>query len=266
VETRDPAFGLPAKWLSPREKEKAESLGLTVVEAAVALGTHLSEIIKTHAAEILSRQDVHNIIDSLKKDHAAVIEEAIPQNVSLGTVHRVMQNLLREGIPIKDSLTIIETLADYSQHTKDIDVLTEYVRASLQRTISSICESSDGIIYAATVDPKIEQLIGDSIQVTRNGIAAVLDPNTAQRIIAAIESVTKAMIAKDHKPIIICSANVRLALRRLIEGSLPGVTVISYAELSTGSEVHSVGMVRFDDQDKEVFSANNSGSSGTSKA
>lgn len=266
METRDPAFGLPAKWLSSREKEKAESLGLTVVEAAVALGTHLAEIIKTHAAEILSRQDVHNMIDSLKKDHPAVIEEAIPQNVSLGTLHRVMQNLLKERIPIKDALTIIETLADYSQHTKDVDVLTEYVRASLQRTISSICESGDGVIYAATVDPKIEQVIADSIQVTRNGITAVLDPNLAQRIIAAVESVSKAMLAKDHKPIIVCSANVRLALRRLIEGSLPGVTVISYAELSTSSEVHSVGMVRLDDQDKEVLSSNNSRSAGIGKA
>lgn len=266
METRDPAFGLPAKWISSRETSKAEGIGLTVVEAAVALGTHLSEVIRSHAAEIISRQDVHNIIDSLKKDHPAVIEEAIPQNVSLGNVHRVMQNLLREGIPIKDALTIIETLNDYSQHTKDIDVLTEYVRASLQRTISSICEGSDGVIYAATVDPRIEQLIADSLQVTRNGITAVLDPNTAQRVIAAIESVSKAMIAKDHKPIIVCSANVRLALRRLIEGSLPNVMVISYAELSTSSEVHSVGMVRFDDQDKEVFSTNDSRSSGTGKA
>ncbi len=257
-ETRDPAFGLMAKWIHPREKEKVEGMGLTVVEAAVALGTHLSEVIKSHASEILSRQDVQNIIDSLKKDYPAVVDEAIPQAVSLGTIHRVMQNLLKEQVPIKDVLTIIETLADYAPHTKDIDVLSEYVRSSLQRTICNICEGTDGVIYAATVDPKIEQIIADSVQVTRSGIAAVLEPQVAQQIIKAVEKISTNMLASNHKPIIICSPNVRLALKRLIESSLPRVIVISFGEITTDCEVHSVGMVRFD-EDQEVLSSNYTG-------
>ncbi|HVP58628.1 MAG TPA: flagellar biosynthesis protein FlhA [bacterium] len=244
----DPAFGLPAKWVQAGEKDKAEGLGLTVVEAAVALGTHLSETIRTYAGDILSRQDVRNMLDELKKDSPAVVDEAIPNAVSLGTTHRVMQNLLREQIVIKDIATIIETLADYGSHTKDIDVLTEYVRSALQRTISSICEDRDGVIFATTLDPALEQSIAASVQVTKSGITAVVAPDLAQRIIKAVDAAGKNMAANNHKPIIICSPNVRLALKRLIEGSLPRVMVISYAEISADCEVHSVGMVKINDQ------------------
>jgi flagellar biosynthesis protein FlhA len=259
-ETRDPAFGLPAKWIHPQEKDKAEGLGLTVVEAAVALGTHLTETTKAYASEILSRQDVQNILDGLKKDHPAIVEEAVPKSVSLGVVHRVMQNLLKEHIPIKDIMTILETLSDYAEHTKDIDVLTEYVRTALQRTISNMCESSDGLIYAVTVDPRIEQMIADSIQMTRSGITSVLEPQVAQRLIRSIEKATKNMLANNHRPIIISSPNVRLALKRLIESSLPRVVVISFGEISTDCEVHSTGMVKFDDDDQEVLSGKHHGS------
>ncbi len=248
-DTRDPAFGLPAKWIPPVEKEKAEGMGLTVVEASVALGTHLSETIKSNAAEILSRQDVRNVLDELRKDYPAVIDDAIPQLVSLGTVHRVMQNLLKEHIPVKDVLTIVETLADYSQHTKDIDILTEYVRSALQRTICNLCESEDGRIYAATLDPRIEQIISDSIQMTKSGVTPAVQPDIAQKIISAIERMVKGMLANRHKPVIICSPNVRLALRRLIETSLPRVIIISFAEITPETEVQSVGMVRLNDQD-----------------
>jgi flagellar biosynthesis protein FlhA len=259
-ETRDPAFGLPAKWINAQEKDRAEGLGLTVVEAAVALGTHLSETIKAYASEILSRQDVSNILDELKRDHSAVVEEAVPQAVSLGTLHRVMQNLLREQIPVKDVLTVLETVSDYAQHTKDIDVLTEYVRAALQRTICNMCESDDGLIYAATVDPRIEQIVADSIQMTKSGITAVLEPKAAQALIRAVEEVSKKMLANNHRPTLITSPNVRLALKRLIEGSLPRVVVISFSEITTDCEVHSVGMVKLDDEDQEVYSSQHSGS------
>jgi flagellar biosynthesis protein FlhA len=259
-ETRDPAFGLPAKWINVQEKERAEGLGLTVVEAAVALGTHLSETIKGYASEILSRQDVSNILDELKRDHPAVVEEAVPQAVSLGTLHRVMQNLLREQIPVKDVLTVLETVSDYAQHTKDIDVLTEYVRAALQRTICNMCESDDGLIYAATVDPRIEQMVADSIQMTKSGVTAVLEPGAAQRLVKAVEEVSKRMHANNHRPILITSPNVRLALKRLIESSLPRVVVISFSEITTDCEVHSVGMVKLNDEDQEVYSSQHSGS------
>jgi flagellar biosynthesis protein FlhA len=259
-ETRDPAFGLPARWVNAQEKERAEGLGLTVVEAAVALGTHLSETIKGYASEILSRQDVSNILDELKRDHPAVVEEAVPQAVGLGTLHRVMQNLLREQIPVKDVLTVLETVADYAQHTKDIDVLTEYVRAALQRTICNMCESDDGRIYAATVDPRIEQMVADSIQMTKSGVTAVLEPGAAQRLIRAVEEVTRTMLANDHRPILITSPNVRLALKRLIESSLPRVVVISFSEITTDCEVHSVGMVKLHDEDQKVYSSQYSGS------
>ena len=259
-ETRDPAFGLPAKWIGAQEKDRAEGLGLTVVEAAVALGTHLSETIKGYASEILSRQDVSNILDELKRDHPAVVEEAVPQAVSLGTLHRVMQNLLREQIPIKDVLTVLETVSDYAQYTKDIDVLTEYVRAALQRTICNMCESDDGLIYAATADPRIEQMVADSIQMTKSGVTAVLEPGAAQRLIKAVEEVSQTMLANNHRPILITSPNVRLALKRLIETSLPRVVVISFSEITTDCEVHSVGMVKLHDEDQKVYSSQHSGS------
>jgi flagellar biosynthesis protein FlhA len=262
-DTRDPAFGLPAKWIHPQERERAEGFGLTVVEASVTLGTHLSETIRAYASEILTRQDVRNILDELKKDHPAVVEEAVPQAVNLGTVHRVMQNLLREQIPVKDVTTILETVSDYAQHTKDIDVLTEYVRSALQRTICNICEGSDGVIYAATIDPKIEQMVADSIQMTRSGITAALEPNVAQSIIKAVERVCKRMLTSNHKAILISSPNVRLALKRLIEGSLPRVIIISFGEISTDCEVHSIGMVTLNDEDQEVHSSQYTGGAET---
>jgi flagellar biosynthesis protein FlhA len=262
----DPAFGLPAKWLHPEDKERAENLGLTVVDASVALGTHVSEIVKAYASEILTRQDVHNILERLKADQGALVEEAVPQTVGLGVVHRVMQNLLREQIPVSDVVTILETVTDYAQHTKDIDVLTEYVRAALQRTICNTCEDADGVIYAATVDPKLEQLISDALKTTRSGIAAVLPPETGQRVIKAVEKVSRRMLAESHRPVIITSPNVRLALKRLIESSLPRVIVISFGEITTDCEIHSVGMVRINDEDQEVYSTDYSGSSETGGA
>jgi len=262
-ETRDSAFGLPAKWVSVHEKERAEGMGLTVVEAAVALGTHLSETVKAHASEILSRQDVSNVLEELKRDNPAVVEEAVPQAVSLGTLHRVMQNLLREQIPIKDLLTVLETVADYAQHTKDIDILTEYVRAALQRTICNMCESDDGLIYAATVDPRIEQMVTESIQMTKSGVTAVLEPGAAQRLVKAVEEVSRSMLANNHRPILITSPNVRLALKRLIETALPAVVVISFSEITTDCEVHSVGMVRLNDENQKVHSGQYSGSAGS---
>ncbi len=245
----DPAFGLPAKWVNEEGRDRAQGLGVTVVEAAVALGTHLSEVIRAYAGDILSRQDVRNALDAVKEDNPAVVEEAVPQAVSLGTVHRVMVNLLKEGVPVKDIVTILETLSDYGQHTKDTDVLTEYVRGALQRTICNLCESENGIIYAATLDPVLEQTIGESIQATKAGITAVLDPDVARRIVSAIESVTRKMVAESHRAVVICSPGVRLALRRLIEHTLPRVTVISFGEISPDCEVHSVGMVKINDED-----------------
>ncbi len=249
LQTLDPAFGLPAKWIAPALVESVEGLGLTVVEAAVALGTHLSETMKSHAAEILTRQDVSTIVEDLKKDHKAVIEEIMPQVVTIGTLHRVMQNLLREQVPVNDVMTILETVSDYAPHTKDIDVLTEYVRAALQRIICNVCEARDGVIYASTLDPRLEQKIAESLQMTRSGITAVIQPALAQRIIKAVDEVRKNMLANDHKPVIVCSPNIRLGLKRLIEGSLPRVMVISYGEISTDCEVRSVGMVKNDDED-----------------
>jgi flagellar biosynthesis protein FlhA len=249
VQTLDPAFGLPAKWIAREQVEAAEGLGLTVVESAVALGTHLSETMKSHAAEILGRQDVSNLIEDLKKDHKPVVDEIMPQTVTLGTLHRVMQNLLREQVPVNDVMTILETMSDYAQHTKDIDVLTEYVRAALQRVICNVCEEKDGVIYAATLDPGLEQKIAESVQVTRSGITAVIQPALAQKLIRAVDDVRKNMLASDHKPVIVCSPNVRLGLKRLIEGSLPRVIVISYGEISTDCEVRSVGMVKINDED-----------------
>jgi flagellar biosynthesis protein FlhA len=249
ADTTDPAFGLPAKWVDAEGRDRAHGLGITVVEAAVALGTHLSEIIRAYAGEILSRQDVKNTLEDIKRDNPAVVEESVPQVVSLGTVHRVMQNLLKEHVPVNDVISILETLGDYGQHTKDVDVLTEYVRGALQRSICNTCEDENGVIYAATLAPRVEQVIAESVKATKSGITAVLPPDIAQNIIAAVEKVTRSMAAGSHRPIIICSPNVRLPVRRLIEHVLPRVTVISFGEISPDCEVHSIGMVKINDED-----------------
>ncbi len=249
ISTTELAFGLPAKWIIPAVKELAESKGYTVVEPAAVLATHLTEAIKGHASEIFSRQDVQNILDNLKKDYPAVVEDVVPQVLSLGIVQKVLQNLLKEKVPVRDIVTILETLADYGSMTKDPEVLTEYVRFALARAISQAYVNSDNNILVFTLDPHIEQILTESAQPSKLGINVVMQPEVAQKIIKKVSAQVDNMLTKGYQPVTLVSPNVRLVFKRFIESSMPNLVVLSYNEIGPNFEVHSLGVVSLEDAD-----------------
>jgi flagellar biosynthesis protein FlhA len=250
--TTEPAFGLPAVWISAAQRERAEALGYTVVDPASVLTTHLTEVIKQHAAEMLTRQDVQTLIDNVKRDYAAVVEDLLPNTLTIGEVQRVLQNLLRERVSIRDLVTILETLATYGKATRDIDLLTEYVRRALARQICSQYKSADNTLQVITVAPQLEQELVASLQQTEQGTMLVLDPERAtwllQRIAQEMERVAMAGV----QPVVLCSSRLRLPFRRFVERSLPTLAVLSFSEIAAGIEVRSVGLL---DVERELPSA-----------
>jgi len=242
IPTVEPAFGLPAIWVSEAQRERAEILGYTVVDPPSVIATHLTEVIKKHAHELISRQDVQSLIDNIKQNHSALIEELIPKQMSIGEVQKVLANLLKEGISIRDLPTILETLADYIAVTRDTDILTEYVRQGLARAISSkyIGKEKANVI---TLDPKLEQQIMGAVQQTEHGSYLSLDPSVTQKIISEVYKQIQKLLSMGQQPIILASPFVRLYFRRLVEQSIPGVIVLSYNEIDPQVEVQSVGMV-----------------------
>ncbi|MBD3169301.1 MAG: flagellar biosynthesis protein FlhA [candidate division Zixibacteria bacterium] len=243
VDTIEPAFGLKAIWIAPENKETAEVLGYTIVEHPAVIATHLTEVVKNNAAEILSRQDCQKLIDTLREDYPAVVDEVLPEALSIGAVQKVLQNLLKERVPIKDLLTIMETLADYSQSTKDPEILTEYVRHALARAICHLYKDEENKLHVSTCEPRLEQMIADNTKSTRHGILVALPSEVTQKIIEKTKAVIDSMIANNQNPIILCSPNIRLPFRRLIESVLPQAIVISYNEITTDVEVFSVGVI-----------------------
>ncbi len=252
IETTEPAFGLKAKWISPEAAAGGEMEGFTVVEPSAVLATHLTEIIKNNAYELLSRQDIQNLLDILKEDYPAVVEEIVPDILPIGVVQKVLQNLLKEKIPIKDMLSILETLADYGQSTKDPEILTEYVRHSLARAICHLYQDEKGVIYVTTCDSRLEQLVAENTKSSRHGIMVTLSSEVTQKIINNMKSAIDLMIANNHNPIILCSPNVRLPLRRLSESVIPQAIILSYNEITPNVEVYSTGMIGIDDENKEI--------------
>ncbi|MCD6170010.1 MAG: flagellar biosynthesis protein FlhA [Candidatus Latescibacteria bacterium] len=249
IDTTEPAFGLPAKWITEKEKEQAELLGYTVIEPSAVLATHLTEVIKSNANEILGRQDVQNLLDNLKKNYPAVVEGVVPQQISVGTVQKVLQNLLRERVPIKDLLTIMETLADYASLVKDTETLTEYVRHALGRTICQLYKNQDGSISVITVDPKVEQMVAESTQQTPGGITVAVDPEKLQRLFAKLNELVELMNSEGQQPILLSSPNVRLAFRKLTEAQFPQLVVLSYNEIVPGVELYSKGVLKIGNED-----------------
>ena len=246
-DTIDPAFGLQATWIIPNLKEIAEAKGYTVVEPAAVAATHLTEIIRNASSEILSRQDVQHLIETLKEDYPALVESVIPEIVPLGMLQKVLIALLSERIPVRDLATILETTSDYSSATKDTDVLAEYVRMSLKRQITDLYRDKDGRINVFTIDPQIEQQLADSVQNTKQGLMLVMDPGLTEILIEKIKSQTELMQSAGYIPVCICSPNIRLALRRLVEASCPSLAIVSYNEILPDVELVSTGMVRLND-------------------
>lgn len=244
IEIEEPAFGLRAKWIGENIKSLAERRGYTVVEPSAVLATHLTELIKSNASELLTRQETANLIENVKKDHKALVDEVIPALVNLGIVQKVLQNLLEERIPIRDLPLILETLADYAPSSKDPDILSEYVRHNLGRTITQMYLNSVGGLTVMTLDPDLENKISSGVQSTKHGLVLVLPPDLAQQIYNAVKRSVEEMQAQGYSPILLVSPNVRLVFRRFIKHIAPALSVISYNELLPEIEVESIKIVR----------------------
>ena len=243
TETREPAFGLPATWIQASHKERAELLGYTVVDAESVLATHLTELIKRFAPDLLSRQDTQALLENLRIEYPALIEELVPSTLTVGEVQEVLQNLLAERISIRDLVTISEALATHARITRDIDLLTEYARAALARQLSRQYANDDGILHVITVTPRTEEEIAQSVQQTEHGSTVALAPGRAQQLLMAISGEVERTAAMGREPIILCSSRIRLALRRLIERRLPNVTVLSFAEVTPQTTVEATGSI-----------------------
>jgi flagellar biosynthesis protein FlhA len=246
-ETQEPAFGLSATWILPHLKEPAEAKGFTVVEPSSVLATHLTEVIRASSAEILTRQDVQHLVNTLKEDYPALVESTIPEVVPLSTLQKILQALLKERVPIRDLATIVETASDYIGATKESDILAEYVRMALKRQITEMYKDKDGKINVFTIDPAIEQSLSDSIQNTKQGLMLAVDPALASTLLEKIGQFVEQMETAGQTPVCLCSPNIRLGLRRLVEPKYPHLAVVSYNEILPETEVVSVGMVRLQD-------------------
>ncbi|MDI6638750.1 MAG: flagellar biosynthesis protein FlhA [Bacillota bacterium] len=247
IETTEPAFGLPALWIPEQDRERAEMAGYTVVDPTSVIVTHLTEVIRRHAAEILSRQDTANLIDNVKKTEPAVVEELIPNLMTVGEVQKVLQNLLREGVPIRNVATILEALGDHARETRDVDVLTEHARAALARVICRQYRNADGELVVSTVDPEIEEEIARSIEGRGAGEAPALEPGLVQSIVRAVSRAVEGMASEGYQPILLTRPEVRPYLRRIVERVLPDVVVLSYNEMARDQKVRSVGTVRLNE-------------------
>ena len=243
IPTFEPSFHLPAIWITESQRERAESMGYTVVDPPSIIATHLTEIIRQHIAELLTRQDVQNLVNNMKETNPSLVEELVPKLLGLGELQKVLQNLLQEGISIRDLLTIMETLADYSPTTRDTDILTEYVRQSLKRAISTKYFPSHETTNVVTLDPMVEQEIMGSVKQTESGAFLNLDPNRSRAIIDAVGKEIQKLENLGKSPIIITSPIVRMYFRRLTEDYYRELVVVSYNEVEPNVELQSVGMV-----------------------
>ncbi|MCC6388620.1 MAG: flagellar biosynthesis protein FlhA [Dehalococcoidia bacterium] len=243
VETVEPAFGLPARWIPPSQKERAELLGYTVVDAESVLATHLTELVKKFAPDLLSRQDTQNLLENLRTEYPALVEELVPSTLTVGEVQEVLQNLLSERVSIRDLVTICEALATHGRLTRDIDLLTEYARAALARQISRQHADEGGNLTVITVGPRTEDEIAQSIQQTERGNTIAMPPWQMQRLLGVVAAEVERVASSGRDPVVLCSSRIRLALRRLLERRLPNVAVLSFAEVTPQTTVEAVGNI-----------------------
>ena len=243
IPTKEPTFGLPALWIRKSDREAAQFAGYTVVDVATVITTHLNEIFRRYAHELITRQDVQQLLESLAKKYPKVVEELVPNLLSLGKVQKVLSNLLREEIGVKDLLTIVETLADYAPLSKDPDLLTEYVRQSISRTITEKYITSDGSIPVVTLNPQLEKILTDSLNQTQQGTYLAIDPDVAQKVISSLEKVVDKFEKISRHPTILCSPIIRGHLRRFLEKFMPNITALSHNEIDPKAKIFSVGTI-----------------------
>ena len=243
IPTYEPSFHLPAIWITEAQRERAESLGYTVVDAPSIIATHLTEVIRSHIAELLTRQDVQNLVNNLKESNPVLVDELTPKLLGLGEIQKVLQNLLEEGISIRDLLTIFESLADHAQTTRDTDVLTEYVRQSLKRAISNKYFPANETTSVITLDPKVEQEIMSCVKQTEQGAYLTMDPEKTRAIMDSVQTETQKLEGLGKAAIIITSPIVRMYFKKLTEDYFKDLVVVSYNEVESDVELQSVGMV-----------------------
>lgn len=256
---KEPAFGLDAIWIEPAQKQRAETMNYTVVDATSVLATHLTELVKSHADELLSREEVNHLIAQLKKTSPKLVEEAIPAAVKPGELQKVLQNLLRERVPIRDLETIVETLGDWSQHTKDLDVLTEYVRNALRRTISNqhaaIDENGKPRLYCITMDPATEDIISGYIDRGPGGTTLSIPPAMANKIAAAVSRAAEPLVGAGHPVIVLASPSIRAQLKQILDPHIAQVAVLAYNEVVKGLDVESMGLVHLPQEEMSRIGA-----------
>lgn len=243
IPTFEPSFHLPAIWITESQRERAETFGYTVVDPPSIIATHLTEVIKSHIAELLTRQDTQNLISNIKENNATLVEELVPKLMSVGEIQKVLQNLLEEGISIRDLVTIFETLADHAGGTRDTDILTEYVRQALKRAISNRFFIPNETSSVVTLDPTLEQEIMGAVKQTEQGGYVNLAPDRVRKIMESVESEVKKLEDMGKTPMIIASPIVRMYFKKLAKDYFKDLTVISYNEVESDIELQSVGMV-----------------------
>jgi flagellar biosynthesis protein FlhA len=243
IPTTEPAFGLPAVWIPDAARAEAEALGYTVVDAESVIVTHLTETIRGHVAELLTRQDVRALLDRLKESNAAVVEEVVPELLSVGEIQRVLQALLREGVSIRDLGAIVEAVGDRARITRDPVLLAEYARQALGRAIVMPHVDSEQRLRAISLDPAIEQEISESIAQTADGEYLAMEPTRAHALVRSLAAQAENAVARGGRPVVICSSRVRRHLRRLVEQTLPQLAVCAYNEIAPGISVETIGVV-----------------------
>ncbi|MBQ5760104.1 MAG: flagellar biosynthesis protein FlhA [Schwartzia sp.] len=243
IETIEPAFGLPALWVTEEQREQAELNGYTVVDAVSVLATHLTEVIKAHADEILGRQETQDLVDNLKKTNSSLVNEVVPDILSVGEIQKVLANMLRERISIRDMATIFEVLADYGRATKDTEVLTEYVRHAMSRHITRQY-TQNNVLPCLTMDPALENRIAGAVKRTDRGSYVSLDPDTMQRMLGSLNRELPKLTDMGYQPIVLTSPAVRLYFRKLVERSVAGLIVLSHAEIEQDVEIQILGVVK----------------------
>jgi flagellar biosynthesis protein FlhA len=242
--TKDPVFNLDALWVDPGTREMAERAGYTVIDPSAVISTHLAEVVKAHAAELLSRQDVHTLIENAKQINESVVTELVPSILQLGDVQKVLQHLLRERVPIRDMVTILETMADYGSRVKDPDQLGELVRASISRTITRQYLDQENKLYCITLEPVLERSLVECLSVTGMGAVLVMEPQEQRQFVENLQAENDRAMAKGYQAVLLCGNQLRLPLRRLVEKYVPTLHVLAYNEVASRAEVEFVAQVK----------------------
>ncbi len=243
IPVKEPAFGLDAKWIPEEERAKAESFGFDIFDPPSVIATHLTEAIKKNAAELLTRQDVKTMLDALKKEYPAIVDEVLSVS-NIGDVQKVLQNLLKEGITIRNMLTILETIADYAGSVKNVDMLTEYVRQPLGKQIVSNLTSDESTIKGIVLDPALEQVFSDSIQDTPQGMVSNVDPDTLHQFVNTAGQLIESTLKTGVQPVILSSQRIRRLVREVLERSFPSIPVVSYSEIPPQYTLEQIGIIR----------------------